>query len=402
MRSGSGACGHTMEFLREAAVLTAPDETYVRARTSRRRVPEQAKRRDFVEDPAEVEADGGYNSGRRRTGLRLTFAGGVPESMWGRVAAGLALLAIIGVGWAAAVIAQRMVLHDERFVLSSGSSIVTGGNHHLSRAQLISVFGGDIERNILRVSLDERKAELEEIPWVKHATVMRLLPDHINVVVEERTPIAFVRQGGHIGLVDASGVLMGLEGNTSDDIGYSFPVVTGIAPEDPLSVRAARMKLFQDFTRDLDAKGEKISAKFSEIDLSNPEDIKTLIPDHGTDVLVHFGDSDYLNRYKSYEAHLSGWRSQYPKLSSVDMRYERQVVLEMQPGSAVPLREVGGGGKLPVSGAAMKEVKGKAVPLAKAHAIGGSLPPSHESRASAGVKVPTQALVHGARKADHP
>jgi cell division protein FtsQ len=51
---------------------------------------------------------------------------------------------------------------------------------------------------------------------------------------------------------------------------------------------------------------------------------------------VHFGDEKYLERYHQYQAHLAEWRTQYPKLASVDMRYERQVVLEMQPGTAVP------------------------------------------------------------------
>lgn len=176
---------------------------------------------------------------------------------------------------------------------------------------------------------------------MRHATVMRLLPDRIRVAVEERTPVAFVRQGGHIGLVDATGVLMSMGADQTQNRSYSFPVVTGISTADPTSVRAARMKIFQDFTDGLDAKGEKISTKLSEVDLSNPEDVKALIPDHGADVLVHFGDSDYLDRYRKYEAHLGEWRAQYPKLSSVDMRYERQVVLEMEPGTAVPVAGTG-------------------------------------------------------------
>jgi cell division protein FtsQ len=94
------------------------------------------------------------------------------------------------------------------------------------------------------------------------------------------------------------------------------------------------MKIFERFTAELDSSGEKISQKLSEVDLSNPEDVRALIPDQGKDVLVHFGDTDFLNRYRRYEEHLAEWRSQYPALWSVDMRYERQVVLEMQPGSA--------------------------------------------------------------------
>jgi len=318
-------------------VLTAPGETYVRERPKRSRGLDRTPRRDFVEDLSDTEEDGGYNAGRRRTGLRLTFHGGMPRSRFGRLAAGLAFLLILLVGWFGGGIAHEMILHDGRFILSDESAISVEGNRHLSRAQTLDVFSGDIGRNILRVSPAERKADLERLPWVKRATVMRLLPDHLNIKVEERTPVAFVRQGGHIGLVDGSGVLLTPGSGRGETTHYSFPVVTGLAPEDPLSVRSARMMLFREFTGALDATGDKISARLSEIDLSNPEDVRALIPDHGADVLVHFGDSDYLDRFRKYEAHLAEWRGQYPKLSSVDMRYERQVVLEMQPGTAVPL-----------------------------------------------------------------
>ena len=93
------------------------------------------------------------------------------------------------------------------------------------------------------------------------------------------------------------------------------------------------MKIFLRFANELDGAGEKISGTLSEVDLSNPEDVKALIPDHSTEVMVHFGDTDFLERYRKFEEQLPGWRQQYPKLASADMRYERQVVLEMQPGT---------------------------------------------------------------------
>jgi cell division protein FtsQ len=222
-------------------------------------------------------------------------------------------------------------------VIPSSSSIEFVGNAHVTRAQLLSIFGEDVERNIFSVSLPQRRAELERLPWVAHATVMRLLPDRMRVSVIERTPVAFVRQGSHIGLVDAAGVLLDMPSDAKANGQYSFPVVSGISANDPLSTRAARMKIFNQFTSDLDGSGEKISEQLSEVDLSNPEDVKALIPDHSMDILVHFGDTDFLDRYRRFEEHLPEWRTVYPKLSSVDMRYERQVVLEMQPGSAVPV-----------------------------------------------------------------
>jgi cell division protein FtsQ len=135
--------------------------------------------------------------------------------------------------------------------------------------------------------------------------------------------------------VDANGVLLDMPAEAKPDARYSFPVVTGITADEPVSTRSARMKIYERFTAELDGSGEKISEGLSEVDLSNPEDVKALIPDKSNEILVHFGDVDFLDRYKRFEEHLPEWRTVYPKLSSVDMRYERQVVLEMQPGAGV-------------------------------------------------------------------
>jgi len=230
--------------------------------------------------------------------------------------------------------ARSYVLHDERFVIPSSSSIEFDGNAHVTRAQLLGIFGEDVERNIFTVSLPERRAELERLPWVAHATVMRLLPNRMRVSIVERTPVAFVRQGSRIGLVDANGVLLDMPADAKASGHYSFPVVTGISANDPVSTRAARMKIFARFTSELDGSGEKISEELSEVDLANPEDVQAMIPDHATEILVHFGEDNFLERYRRFKEHLQEWRTLYPKLSSVDMRYEQQVVLQMPPGSS--------------------------------------------------------------------
>ena len=143
-----------------------------------------------------------YRRGSRFTGLRFRLKGGVPRSVTGRVVAGCVVLGGL-IGFTAVVWeARSLLMHDPRLVIASSASIQTIGNSHLTRPQLLSVFGEDVDRNILTVSLAERRSELEQLPWVEHATVMRLLPNKIRVAVVERTPVAFVRQGSHIGLVD--------------------------------------------------------------------------------------------------------------------------------------------------------------------------------------------------------
>ncbi len=70
---------------------------------------------------------------------------------------------------------------------------------------------------------------------------------------------------------------------------YSFLVVSGINPADPLPQRSLRMHLYQKFISDLDSTGEHISAQLSEVDLSDPEDVKATVPSGGTDLLLYFG-----------------------------------------------------------------------------------------------------------------
>ncbi len=310
------------------------------------------------DNPYDEDLDADEDSVRRprRAGVRLSFHGGLmPKTLWGRIAAGGGLLLLAAAGVAATLAVRSFLLHDEHFTVPSADAIQIAGNSHLTHAQALSVFGGDVERNLFTIPLAERRAELESLPWVEHATVMRLLPNRVRVAIVERTPVAFVRQGSQIGLVDANGVLLDLPGPEMDAPGaprgteaprYSFPVLTGISAEDPLSTRAARMRIYLGFIAALDATGEKISHRLSEVDVSNPEDVTAVLPGSvsgpgtgaaagdGAEILVHFGDERYLERYREYEQNLPQWLAQYPRLASVDLRYERQAVLEMQPGEA--------------------------------------------------------------------
>jgi cell division protein FtsQ len=322
--------------------------------------PKRTMRREFTEfeDEQDDLNDDGRRSARRRQGeVRIRVRGGMPRSLGGKIGVLVGVLVLMGLCVGGVMVARTAILHDDRFVIPSSSSIEIQGNQHVTRAQLLSIFGEDVERNIFRVSLDDRKEALEQLPWVEHATVMRLLPNRLRVSIVERMPVAFVRQGNHIGLVDSNGVLLDMPTDVQANMHYSFPVVTGLAQNDPLSLRAARMKLYARFKNDLDSSGEKISEKLSEVDLSNPEDVRAVIPDKGGEVMVHFGEDNFLERYRKFEDHLAEWRAQYPHLSSVDMRYERQVVLEMQPGTTAAAPVTGGDAATPKTVAPVVEEK---------------------------------------------
>ncbi len=257
-----------------------------------------------------------------------------PAGTWGRVLlASAAFIVVCALAYAFSV-CRGFLEHDARFRIAGTSNIQATGLGQVSRAELLPVFGEDIGRNIFFVPLAERRKQLEQIPWVEHATVMRLLPDQIRVSVVERKPVAFVRHGQQIGLVDANGVLLTMPAATMAQHHYSFPVLTGIDAADPLPSRKARIALYERLIGDLDSNGQHLSDQISEIDLTDPEDARVLMPEQGTDILAHFGEDHFLERYQRYKNHIAEWRQQYPKLAAVDLRYDQQVVLEMQKGAA--------------------------------------------------------------------
>jgi cell division protein FtsQ len=219
-----------------------------------------------------------------------------------------------------------------RFRIHSSDSVEISGVHNASRAHVMEVAGADIGRNIFYVPLDERKKQLEQIPWVEEASVMRLLPNRIAVTIRERTPVAFAQIGSRISLIDANGVVMGMPADRKTK--YSFPVIRGIAETEPLSSRAAAMKIYNRLVSELGATdGESASSgpnyvkQLSEVDLSDPENVKVTANDPGGTMVVHLGKEDFLPRYKLYVTHIAEWRQQFQNVQSVDLRFEGQVVV---------------------------------------------------------------------------
>ena len=141
---------------------------------------------------------------------------------------------------------------------------------------------------------------------------MRVLPDQIRIALVERKPVAFTRQGQQIGLVDASGVLLSMPAAAMAKHHYSFPVLTGIDPGDPLASRSARMAVYERLLAELDASNQHLSDQISEIDLTDPEDARVLMPEQGADILAHLGQDHFLERYQRYKAHIGrdflNWR----------------------------------------------------------------------------------------------
>jgi cell division protein FtsQ len=259
--------------------------------------------------------------------------GSIPKKAAGQLKIAGVIAAVVVVCGGLSAWAYGYGMSSWRFRIQSSDAVEITGVKDASRAHVMEVAGADIGRNIFFVPLDERRKQLEQIPWVEEASVMRLLPNHIAVTIHERTPVAFAQIGSRISLIDANGVVMGLPANRQTK--YSFPVIRGITDTEPLSSRAAAMKIYNRLVSELGAsEGESTALnspnyvkQLSEVDLSDPEDVKVAANDPGGTMIVHLGAQDFLPRYKLYVTHIADWRQQFQNVQSVDLRYEGQVIV---------------------------------------------------------------------------
>src|SRR4030088_285078 len=85
-----------------------------------------------------------------------------------------------------------------RFRVDSSDNIEITGMQNVTKGQIMEVMGADMGRNVFFIPLAQQKAQLEQIPWVESASVMRFVPNRLKVEIHERTPVAFARVGSRV------------------------------------------------------------------------------------------------------------------------------------------------------------------------------------------------------------
>ena len=58
------------------------------------------------------------------------------------------------------------------------------------------------------------------------------------------------------------------------------------------------MKIYQQLVKELDAGGEHNSRTLSEVDVTDPDDVKITVDDPDGAVLVHLGSTNFAGRFK--------------------------------------------------------------------------------------------------------
>jgi cell division protein FtsQ len=276
--------------------------------------------------------------------IRRKKFGGRNWPLYRRVA-GYGVLGVVGI--AIAWVGIDFLLHSPKMLLLNPEQIELSGNRIVSRESVLQAFLRDRSHSVVSVPLDARRSEIEQLPWVESATVQRILPNRLRVELTERTPIAFLRIGNELALVDAQGVI--LDRPEGEDL--HFPIVTGISEDLPRDQREKRMQIYQEFIKDIDLVRPASSDRVSEIELANPKDLRVVmtglgssnsvpgIPDDASKqaVTVHFGSGEFVAKYRMLVENFAQWQANAGRVRSIDLQYARQVVINPDANAAVSM-----------------------------------------------------------------
>ena len=117
----------------------------------------------------------------------------------------VAVLVLVGVlctlGLAWALIHSAFLDVDRVRVVRSGE--------HTSSAAIIRASGIDPGRPMVFLDTEAARRRVERLPWVARAVVTQEYPGDVEIRVTERTPIAYLRAGDGVDVVDRSGRVLG-------------------------------------------------------------------------------------------------------------------------------------------------------------------------------------------------
>lgn len=245
------------------------------------------------------------------------------------VGATLFSVALVGLlaGWQEL---RRFLMRDGQFLVApapevdeESPALEIAGLKNAARAQVAAVFRPDYGRSLYLLPIQDRRLQLLGNPWIAEASVMRVWPNRIRVVVTERVPVAWVQipgpeQSTVSALVDRDGNLLTLQQPGE----FHLPVLTGVGTLADAGERKQRVHRFLKLLED----AGPLAAKISEVDATDPGNFKVMQDENGRAVLLHVGDRQFRRRLEKFRQHFPAIQKREPGATMFDLRMEGNIL----------------------------------------------------------------------------
>ena len=168
---------------------------------------------------------------------------------------------------------------------------------------------------VWNADLIELKAKIEKLPFVRSASVSRVLPDGLRVNVVERVPISVVKlQGGDM-LVDEEGTLLAPANVKEESLPIALSGWDETKTERAFKDNLERVKLFQKMTGEWRDGG--LAARVKTVDLGDLRDPKAIAEDSGLPVTISVGRDSFAKNLKNGISAVAGKGEMFDGVSLV-------------------------------------------------------------------------------------
>jgi cell division protein FtsQ len=192
------------------------------------------------------------------------------------------------------------------------------------RAALADVIG----RDLLELKLEQVEKAVRRDPWVREASIRRVLPRTLRITVEERSPAALARIRGETWIVDRTGYVVGRAG---DGFAEHLPTLTGLGT---LAGRelADGLRRGVELIERLNAAAPRFIEAVAELDLSSDDRVLARTREPGPALVL---DPERIERnLQEYLAIGGGIENAVGPLHYVDLRWKDRIAV--MPAMAVP------------------------------------------------------------------
>ena len=218
-------------------------------------------------------------------------------------------------------------------------------NGLFTREQALAEAGLREGVNIFSVDLARVENALKAIPQVESARVVRELPDHIQITLTARKPVAWVAAEGETGdptssekslLVDASGYLMRPRHVTPED--YHLPVIYGIKSDNIREGEALQIEDMRNALQLLEtvARHPESLLKIRTMDVSKGYRIDVI---NDTNSRIIFAASDFEEQLGRLQKLLMHCSETGRALESVNLMVRRNTPVTFVMAAAPPVEE---------------------------------------------------------------
>ena len=229
-------------------------------------------------------------------------------------------MAFVGLVLASLFVCWRWACQSDLFKVCK---VQIRGCKHLSQEKILKLSKVTAQDNLLSLNLRSIAKAIETNAWVRTVEVRRRLPGQLIIIIKERTPVALLKSDKTYLVGDRGKIIEELPKGRR----ISFPIITGIRPEDVKDLKQGRDQSIRGALKliSMASTGTRTLGvnNISRIDMSRDGTMVLYTADRGVPFCFDNGDvglSVQFHRAEKilYQLYRSGM---YKKVNRVDLNY---------------------------------------------------------------------------------